>query len=208
MATTTRKAAPSEFDRETHVSRRVLVTIKRDQTTATPRVIWQHELPILEAVFGEGNVVEIDRAALDEGYTARVQPSMLVHNKRQDAPTRPSDAAGLDFVFIGNAQAEFDRMGFVYGRHPEVNQSFVENVYGRMSVGAFKRALGKPTLATLPSEQLRALALAYGFALPVTSKDSSESDKKAAADAYATFYGLPHAALVKLAEECGVEIEV
>lgn len=205
---TARKAAASEFDRETHVSRRILVTVKRDQTTATPRVIWQHEFPILEAVFGEGNVVETDRAALDEGYTARVQPSMLVHNKRQDTPARPSEAAGIDFVFIGNPQSEFDRMGFVYGRHPEVNQSFVENVYGRMSVGAFKRALGKPTLNTMPAEQLRALVLAYGYSLPQTSKDSSEADKAAAADTIATFYGLPHGALVKLAEECGVEIEV
>jgi len=208
MATTTRKAAASEFDRETHVSRRILVTVKRDQTTATPRVIWQHELPILEAVFGEGNVVETDRAALDEGYTARVQPSMLVHNKKQDAPTKPSEAAGIDFVFIGNPQAEFDRMGFVYGRHPEVNQSFVENVYGRMSVGAFKRALGKPTLSTMPPEQLRSLLMAYGYSLPLASWDSTDTEKRAVADAHATFYGLPHGALVKLAEECGVEIEV
>lgn len=208
MATTRKAAAASEFDREAHVSRRILVTIKRDQTTATPRVIWQHELPILEAVFGEGNVVETDRAALDEGYTARVQPSMLVHNKKQDAPTRPSDAAGLDFVFIGNPQAEFDRMGFVYGKHPEVNQTYVENVYGRMSVGAFKRSLGKPTLETLPPEQLRSLALAYGYSLPLTTWDGTDAEKRAAADAHATFYGLPHAALVKLAEECGVEIEV
>lgn len=204
---TTRKAA-ADFDREAHVSRRIIVTIKRDQTTATPRVIWQHEMPILEAVFGEGNVVETDRAAMDEGYSPRTPAAMLVHNKKQDAPTRPSEAAGLDYVFIGNAQSEFDRLGFVYGRHPEVNQSFVENVYGRMSVGAFKRALGKPTLATMPAEQLRALVLAYGYSLPMTTWDSTDAEKAKAADAHATFYALPREALVKLAEECGVEIEV
>lgn len=201
----TRKPA-EEFKPGAAVSRRVLVNVKRDQTSATPRVVWQHEVPIMEAVFGEGNVVEVDRELLDEGYTSRVSPSMLVHNKKQDAPARPSAAAGLDFVFIGNAQAEYERLGLVYGKHPEINQTFAENVFGRYSTGMFAKVVGSPVLADLPAEQLRGLILSYGYSLPVTSKDSTAADKAAAADAHATFYGLQRTDLVKLAEDVGVEI--
>ena len=44
--------------------------------------MWAHELPILEAMFGEGAAVEIDPATMDEGYTDKVAPAMLIYNKQ------------------------------------------------------------------------------------------------------------------------------
>lgn len=201
----TRKPA-SESMSDAPVSRRVLVNIKRDQTTATPRVVWQHEFPILEAVFGEGQVVEVDRAALDEGYSAKVNPSLLVHNKRQDAPRRPSESCGLDHVFIGAPQAEYERLALVYGKHPEINQSFVENVYGRFSTGVFAKAVGRPSLADLPAEQLRYLVQAYGYSLPVATFKATEAERSEAAEAARKFDAMGRAELAALAEELGVEI--
>lgn len=202
---TARKPADRTFD-NTNVSRRVLVLIRREQTDATPRVVWRHEVPILEAIHGEGLVAELDRTMLDEGFTAKVSPDMLVHNKRQDATRRPSESVGLDYAFIGNPEAEYERLGVVYGKHPDVNQTWVENIFGRFKAGLFERTLGTAKLADLPPAQLRDLILAWGYALPIATKDSTPAERAVAADACATFHGLEHDQLVKLAEEVGVEL--
>lgn len=202
---TTRKTADQTFA-DTNVSRRVLVLIKRDQTTATPRVVWRHEVPILEAIHGEGNVVESDRADLDEGYSQRIAPDMLAYNKREDQRRRPSQTAGIDFAFIGSAEGEYERLASVYGKHPEVNQTWVENIFGRFKSGLFARTLGTAKLADCPPEQLRNLILAWGYALPIATWDSTDDEKRTAAAALDKFQALDHAALVKLAEEVGVEL--
>lgn len=139
------------------LSRRVLVLIKRDQTTATPRPVWQHELPLLEAIYGEGNAVIIDPDVLDEGYSAKPAQELLIYNKTQDRVPPPSEAAGLDFVFIGSPAIEYERLAAAYGRHPEVNQPWVENVYGRFQEGKFSAVIGSPSLEDLPKVQLRGL---------------------------------------------------
>jgi len=197
---------PAEAFDNTNVSRRVLVTIRRDQTTSTPRVVWRHEIPILEAIHGEGNAEETDRAALDEGFSARAAPDMLVYNKRQDAARRPSESAGLDYAFIGNPEAEYERLAAVYGKHPEVNQTWVENIFGRFKAGLFARTLGSAKITDLPPAQLRDLILAWGHALPIATKDSTPAEREEAAKAHAAFHGLEHAQLVKLAEDVGVEL--
>lgn len=202
---TARKAADQTFA-DTNVSRRVLVLIKRDQTTATPRVVWRHEVPILEAIHGEGNVIESDRADLDEGYSQRIAPDMLAYNKREDQRRRPSQTAGIDFAFIGSAEGEYERLASVYGKHPEVNQTWVENIFGRFKSGLFARTLGTAKLADCPPEQLRSLILAWGYALPLSTWDSTDDEKRTAAAALDKFQSLDHAALVKLAEEVGVEL--
>lgn len=202
---TTRKTADQTFA-DTNVSRRVLVLIKRDQTTATPRVVWRHEVPILEAIHGEGNVVETDRSALDEGYSGKISPDMLPFNKKEDQRRRPSQTAGLDFAFIGSAENEYERLASVYGKHPEVNQAWVENIFGRFKSGLFARTLGTTKLADCPPEQLRSLVLAWGYSLPIATWDSTDDEKRIAAAALDKFQSLDHAALVKLAEEVGVEL--
>jgi len=202
----TRKTAADQTFSDTNVSRRVLVLIKRDQTAATPRIVWRHEVPILEAIHGEGNVVETDRTALDEGYSAKISPDMLAFNKKEDPRRRPSQTAGIDFAFIGNAESEYERLAMVYGKHPEVNQTWVENIFGRFKGGLFARTLGTAKLADCPPEQLRSLILAWGHSLPIAVWDSTDEEKRVSAAALEKFQSLDHTALVALAEEVGVEL--
>lgn len=188
------------------LSRRVLVNIRRDQTTSTPRVVWAHEIPLLEGMFGEGNVQEVDPSVLDEGYSAKAAPDLLTYNKVQDAFRRPSESLGIGFVFIDNARAEFDRLAGCYGKHPDVNEAWVENVYGRFASGAFAAIVGSASVEDLPAEQLRQLVLAYGYALPIVTHESSEAERKAASAAVAEFRSLPAAKLREIAGQVGVEI--
>lgn len=153
--------APPEAEKL--LSRRILVVVQRDQTAATPRIIWHHEFPILEAVFGEGTVKIVeDTELLDEGYSDRPAPELMVHNKRQDKLLPPSQTLGLGFVFLGDARQEYDRLCLVYGKHPDINSPMAEHVYGRFQAGRFAAILGQPDLADLPDMQLRELAISYG----------------------------------------------
>lgn len=170
------------------LSRRVLVLIHRDQTAATSRVLWQHEIPILEAIFGEGNVKPVDPATLDEGYSAKASPEMLIFNKKQDPIGKPSESQCLGHVFIGDPGVEYQRLADLYGRHPEVNQTFAEHVYGRYQSGQFSRLVGSPELDDLPDAQLLDLARSYG----------AEPDKIAAAKT--------SDAVLALAQSVGVQI--
>lgn len=167
------------------LSRRVLVLIVRDQTAATPRIVWHHEVPILEAIFGEGNVKMVEPDELDDGYSKKASPELLIFNKKQDPILPPSQSQGIGHVFIGTPAHEFERLCSVYGRHPDVNEPYAENVYGRLRDGRFERLLGRPELTDLPEDQLRALVISYG----ATADQLAESKN-----------------LAKLAQELGVEL--
>lgn len=171
---------------EKMLSRRVLVLISRDQTAKTSRVVWHHEVPVLEAIHGEGNVTMVEPDTLDEGYSSKPSPELMIFNKTQDAIQPPSQTLGLGNVFVGDARNEFERMVDVYGRHPDVNESMAEHVYGRFQDGRFSRLIGKPELDDLPDAQLRALCQHYGA--------DAERIKSAADD------------LTSLARELGVEL--
>lgn len=188
------------------LSRRVLVNIKRDQTATTPRVVWQHEIPILEQIFGGGNVQEVDPATLDEGYSTKQTPDMLVHNKKQDPIKRPSESLSLGWVFVGNPQTEYERLCSAYGRHTEMPIPNCEHVYGRFQTRAFEKLVGKPELSDLPDDQLRDLIKAWGFEIPQTDTKSTPEQVEKAAEARAKFNTMTSAELVALAEELGVEI--
>lgn len=188
------------------LSRRVLVLIKRDQTAATPRVVWQHEIPILEEIHGEGNIVPVDPSTLDEGYSRKPSPDLLVHNKTQDPIKPPSECAGIGWVFVGSHQGEYERLASCYGRHAEVPVANVEHVYGRFQEGRFSRLLGQPELADLPEDQLRDLIKAWGFQLPQVDTKTSPEDRKRAEDARAQFNAMDTAKLVQMAVEMGVEV--
>lgn len=190
---------------EKQLSRRVLVTIKRDLTEVTPRVIWEHEKPILEELFGEGHVVDVDASTLDEGYNPKAAPSLLPYNKTQDVVQRPSETQGIGFVFIGDPQVEYQRLAEVYGKHNEENVLLVEKIYGRFQAGNFARLLGKPALNDLPEAQIRSLILGYGYA-PDTHKDASQEEKQATLAMRKALAEMKIDGLVKLAEEVGVEI--
>ena len=198
------KQAPAALS-ENLCSRRVLVNIKRDSQTATPRVVWAHEIPILEIVWGEGRVDVVDVEDIDEGFRPKAAPDMLVHNKHQDDFRKPSESLCIGWAFTGDAKAEYDRLSEVYGNIPETRTPYVEAAYGRFNAGTFARVIGTPTLEDLPEGQLRHMLLENGYSLPIVDYESSDAERKAGLDAIRKFNTADKAALLKLAEDLGVE---
>lgn len=189
-----RKPAESVSHSDKFLSRRVLIQINRadDVTTSTPRVAWEHEKPILEAIFGEGSVEDLDPSVLDEGYTSKPDRSMIIHQPaggKQDVIPRPSESAGIGFVFFGDAQSEYERLKSVYGSVPDEDgkgsTSAVILAYGRFNERKFSTAIGTPELSDLPDAQLIQLVHSYGQAIPD---------------------GATRAELLALAEEAGAEL--
>lgn len=201
------------------LSRRILVTIDQGMTISTPKVIWMHELPIFEDLHGgDGSddgenaadgrkVTVIEKAAefLDKNYKAKQPLSELQHNKKQDDLTRPSDAAGLGFVFLGNAGAEWARLANAYGKCVDEDKLVVERIYGRAREGKLAALLGQPTLDDLPDAQLRQLIVGTGYVVDV-AHDTPTEEKPAILKQRAAYLALDHAGLVALAEEQGVEL--
>lgn len=188
------------------LSRRILVEISHptDMTTKVPKVIWHHELAILEEVHGGGNVKMLDPGTMNDGYKARISPDLLVYNKRQDQIQRPSDVASIGFVFFGDAETEYARLCSAYGRHVDVNSPVAEVVYGRFQDGRFERFLGLAEFSDMPDAQLRQLVTSHGY-LPQLGMDPTPEERKAAGDAYAKLANMPRAELLKLTEELAAE---
>lgn len=160
-------------DSDKILSTRVLVLIDQDLTTKTSRVVWQHEIPLLEVVHGEDTVTVQDPSVLDEGYVAKTDRSMLVHKPQggaQDAIPRPSESQKLGYVFAGDARAEYDRLSSIYGTiydaDEDRNVSVVIKAYGRFNDGKFEKFVGSPELADLPDAQLKEVLHSYGEAIP------------------------------------------
>jgi len=199
-----------EKSAQSPLSKRMLVNIQRDQTTATPRVIWAHEMPILEAIHGEGNVKEVNPEDLDEGYKPKFPASFSIHNRVEGIPPKPSESLGIGYVFIGDPGNEYDRMRACYGLRlldsGQLGEPWVEYIYGRFLSGQFRTIVGAPTLEDVPPAQLRQLLKEYGYSVPVAGFDSTDAERKNAAQAERTFNALDKPSLVKLAQEYGVEL--
>jgi hypothetical protein len=191
--------------RSSNLSRRILVNVKRDMTEVTPKVIWQHDKPILELIHGEGNITEVAADTLDDGYTDKVKPDLLPWNKTMEVPARPSSTLALGHVFIGNPDSEWQRLADVYGKHHEENVLLVEKIYGRPQEGRLASLIGKPTLKDLPEQQLRGLILDYGYA-PEPHKDAPLAEKEATWAKRRELHKLPMDKLLPLAEEFGVDV--
>lgn len=137
---------------EPTLSRRVMVQIKRGLTDDTPAVVWQHEIPILEAIHGEGSVRDVTTEAIarmDDGFRAKKKDLMKLP---------PSLSIGLGDVFDGDHETEYQRLVALYGKHPDIDVNTVEYVYGRFSDRSergFKATVGKPALVQLGTRQLR-----------------------------------------------------
>lgn len=187
------------------ISRRILVNIRRDMTEVTPRIIFEHEKPLLEELHGEGNIKDVDPATMDEGYNPKPRADMLPYNKTMDLVARPSVSMGLGFVFIGDANVEFQRLEAAFGKHPKENVSVVEKVYGRFQDGRFAALLGIPDMDDLPEAQLRSLVLDYGYA-PEPHKDAGPEEKNEAWAKRKALATMGHAELAKVAQDLGVEL--
>jgi hypothetical protein len=129
------------------LSRRVLVEVKRGITSTTPLLVYEHEIPLLEVVHGEGTVkvVEEPVVVLDEGQKL----------KKKTENTLPSTHLGLGDVFAGDPRAEYDRLCQVYGMHEEVKMPICEYVYGRFSTGQFTRTVQTADAEDLSDRQVR-----------------------------------------------------
>jgi hypothetical protein len=188
------------------LSRRVLVNVRRDVYTTSSQIVWQHEIPILEEIHGEGNVTEVDPACMDEGYQARPAPELLPINKTQDQIAKPSTTQGIGYVFFGSAQIEYARLAGAYGRHMDKPLPNVEVIYGRYQDGNFQKVVGQASLTDLPAPQLLELIKAYGH-LPEASFDATPEEKAAAAKARKELLAKTQPELIKIAEELGVAVD-
>lgn len=207
MARYPAKANPPESPEQParQLSRRIHIIVKRDITSAASTTIWQHEKPILEAIFGEDTIQEIAAETLNDGYSETVRPDLLIHNKTQDKIALPSEAQGMGFVFIGNAESEYLRIAKIYAKLEDEKRPTVEVLYGRFQEGRFSKLLGEPELSDLPAAQLRALILDYGYA-PIPHKDASADEKNAVYKQRKDLATADSKTLVALAEEVGVQI--
>lgn len=184
------------------VSRRVAVLVRHrlDNNTHTPKIAWAHELPLLEAVHGEGNVLDIPKDKLNEHFRAKATADLLPWNKAQDALTPPSDSLGVGFVFTGNPEAEYERLAGVYGKHPEVNMTMVEHIYGRFQSGKFEELVVPGTVEDMPPAQLRQLIRGHGY-VPMVDKDSTPEARKEAETRHRELNDAPRERLVEIASE-------
>lgn len=190
----TQKPAPERM-----LSRRVLVIVDREMSTKTARVVWEHEIPILLDIFGDGKVMPVDPASMDEGYEAKPSADLLAYNKKQDQIQRPSETACLGYVFGGDAHAEYQRLAEAYGKHKDVNILLVEKSYGRFQDGRFERAVGQARHSDMPAAQLRELILGAGY-LPTITKESTDAEKHEAQRARAKLMAMAQEDLVKQAD--------
>lgn len=87
------------------LSKRVLVHVQRNPMECLPKVVYEHEIPLLSIIHGDGNVRVVT-----------------------DAP----DGSGLDVkAMLGRTEkidphAEWGRLASVYGKHPQYNLPVVE----------------------------------------------------------------------------------
>lgn len=186
------------------LSRRIAVLVDIDLTIKTPKVIWEHEKPLLDFMH-DGKVTDITAASMDEGYSPRQNRQLMPYNKTQDLVLRPSVANGLGFIFTGDPEAEYDRLQSAYGYAKEEKVFVVEKIYGRFQEGRFSALIGKPELEDLPELQLRSLIREWGLEPDDSHKDMSESEKNAASAARQAYLKADRATLLEMCEAGQVE---
>lgn len=184
------------------LSRRIAVLIKHgtDINTAIPKVVWMHEVALLEAIHGEGRVEEIPNAKLNEHFRAKATADLLVHNKAQDAFTPPSDALGVGFVFTGDLESEYHRLAAVYGKHKDIDISLVEHIYGRFQTGRFEELIRPGEISDMSDAQLRQLIRGHGY-VPGIDKDSTPEQRAESQQKHREVNESPRERLIDLAEE-------
>lgn len=124
-------------------TRRVLINVKRGPTDDTPYICFRHEIPILEEVFGEGNVVEVldtDPDGRRLMRTALKAKGPVVQQEVEDADGDVTTEA-KHYDPADDPREEYNRLSQVYGMHKEVNMTVVEKVYGPFREGRFTAAV-------------------------------------------------------------------
>lgn len=149
------------------MSKRVLALVQRsgngaNVTDKTPTVVWEHEVPILEEIHGEGAVTVIDDVEdLLDDAVIKGRKENLAHIVKVNK---------LGEEFAGDPGEEYQRMILKYGMHIEVKMSNVEKVYGAYRDGAFKKACGGDDLEDLAMPKLRELCDELGIPYKASDK--------------------------------------
>jgi len=122
---------------------RVMVLVKRGPTESIGRTCFRHEVPILEEIFGEGNVSEITDTDPDGRrlmkYAIRAKgPVIFSEDEDEDGNVTPTPK---HYDPSEDPREEYNRLGQVYGMHNEVNLTVVEKVYGPFREGRFTAAV-------------------------------------------------------------------
>jgi hypothetical protein len=124
---------------------RVIATVDKGMTDKPMVCVFPWEIPLLEVIHGDGSVLvqEIDDLT-DFGAKAIVQRIKLKHTEEHAPDLRQQLINFCNELPDGiepfdDPRSEYDRMANVYGMHPEVKQSIVENVYGRYDSGNFAK---------------------------------------------------------------------
>lgn len=166
------------------MSKRVLISVDRGMTDKTSKVVWDHEVPILQAVHGT-DVKMLDLADIEdlrgtalvlEGTTQVIDPK-----DPRFRDTRKEKVSLVEILkrnlsigeqFSGNVDEEYDRLMACYGTHPDYNLPFVEYVYGRPEQGRFKEAVGAIAEAEDNYDE------AYPGAKPVPLREAELTDEQ------------------------------
>lgn len=133
-------------------------------TDRTPCIVFEHEIPLLEEIHGEGSVEVIDD-----------------NNDLLDKEIRKDRASQIEHIvkvnrlgekFDGDPKEEYDRMAMKYGQHIEVRMSNVEKVYGSFGQGRFTQACGVISYEEMTMAELKKACEELGI-------EVKPSDKKA-----------------------------
>ena len=101
---------------------RVLVLVTRDMTETIPATVFVHEVPILQAIHGEGGVVV---APNPEKIMACSTEGCVLPGERDKQVERMLASEEID------SGEEYQRLVQRYGMHSEVPIPYVEYVHGR-----------------------------------------------------------------------------
>lgn len=105
------------------------VKVRRDAHTISPTVVAEHELPILQTIFGDENIQTLAGGPIDA------------------SALKETDAAGV----IELSDSEFDRLAAKYGANEK--GVIVEQVYGTKAARGLDKVIKENSAAILAAEK-------------------------------------------------------
>lgn len=129
------------------------VTLYKGMQTKIAKNIYEHEVKLLEAIYGDGTVEVYKRRELvmPEGKKYQVEGDVISYEVEE-----------LDY------HEEYDRLSSCYGMHPEIKVTWVEYVFGNRN----EEKLNKEC-----NEKYKAEFGKGSYAPPTTEKEKIEADE-------------------------------
>jgi hypothetical protein len=129
------------------------VTVYKGMQTKIAKNVFEHEVKLLEAIYGDGTVEIYKRRELvmPEGKKYQVEGDVISYEIEE-----------LDY------HEEYDRLASTYGWHPEIKLTWVEYVFGTRNEGKLEKE----------SNDKYAAEFGKGaFAFPSTKKEKAEAEE-------------------------------